>query len=291
MERLRQGSVTANGMRFATIEAGEGPLVLCLHGFPDNALTFKRQLPLLAGAGYYAVAPYMRGYAPTEIPADGVFQSAVLGLDTLALIEALGYEKAIIMGHDWGAVAAYAAALAAPEKLTRIITIALPYGTQVMNALLTDYDQLRRSWYIFFFQQPIAGAALAHDDYSMIERLWRDWSPGWDIPVEQLESVKQTFRNPGVAEAALAYYRQTLNVDLQRRELGQLQARLFVDPIEPPCLAIFGRDDGCLGVELLDGMEAFFPRGFKRAVLNEAGHFVHQEDVAGVNALVTEFLA
>src|SRR3990172_9400038 len=108
MAQFKTGSVQANGVRFATIEAGDGPLVLCLHGFPDHARSFRHQLPALAAAGFRTVAPFMRGYAPTAIPADGRYQSAVLALDAVELIAALGYEY--LFGHDWGAIAAPVAA-------------------------------------------------------------------------------------------------------------------------------------------------------------------------------------
>src|SRR5207245_3515658 len=98
MEQFKSGTVRANGIRFATLEAGDGPLVLCLHGFPDHARSFRNQLPALAAAGFRAVAPFLRGYAPTEIPADGRYQSAVLAMDAVALISALGYSSAYLFG-------------------------------------------------------------------------------------------------------------------------------------------------------------------------------------------------
>ena len=97
-DAISQGSVTANGVRVATLEQGSGPLALCLHGFPDSAWSFAPLLAALAGAGYRAVAPFMRGYGPTEVPADGRYQTAVLGQDALALIEALGEQQAVVIG-------------------------------------------------------------------------------------------------------------------------------------------------------------------------------------------------
>src|SRR3954469_25253216 len=105
---LHEGRVRANGLDFAYLEAGEGPLALCLHGFPDSAWTWRHLLPELADAGFRAVAPFMRGYAPTAVPADGRYQTAALGLDACALHEALGGDAdAVIVGHDWGAMATY----------------------------------------------------------------------------------------------------------------------------------------------------------------------------------------
>src|SRR4051812_26981677 len=202
-------------MTFHTLEAGDGPLVLCLHGFPDTARSFRHQLPALAAAGFRAVAPYMRGYAPTELAPDGHYQTAALGLDAVALIEALGADDAIVFGHDWGAVAAYAAALAAPRRVRKLITAAVPYGPQFMTSFATSYAQQKRSWYMFFFQTPFADIAVAHDDFAFLEHLWSEWSPGWQWPREDMDALKETFRAPGVLQAALGYYRATFNAEMQ----------------------------------------------------------------------------
>jgi pimeloyl-ACP methyl ester carboxylesterase len=290
MTDFKAGTVRANGVRFATLEAGDGPLVLCLHGFPDQARSFRHQLPALAAAGFRAVAPYMRGYAPTEIPADGRYQTAVLALDAIELIAALGYSSAHIFGHDWGAIAAYGAAIRAPQKVTKLITAAVPHGPSVLSAFLESYDQQRRSWYMFFFQTPFAEPAVAHDDFRFIERLWQDWSPGWAYPAEEMEALKATFRSPGVLQAALGYYRQTLNPASQDPALAELQTTISMSPVAAPTLVFHGARDGCMGVELLDGMEALFPNGLRKAVIRDAGHFVHQEKPEEVNRLLIDFL-
>src|SRR5262249_36452671 len=211
MAEFATGVVRANGICFSTLEAGDGPLVLCLHGFPDHAFSFRHQLPALAAAGFRAVAPFMRGDAPTEIPADGRFQSAVLAPDAVGLIRALRYSSACVFGHDWGALAGYGAAILAPEKVSKLVTAALPHGPAVLNAFLSDYDQQRRSWYMFFFQHPFADAALPNDNFRFIERLWQDWSPGWRYPPEEMEGLERTFRFTGVLQAALASSLCTFN--------------------------------------------------------------------------------
>lgn len=288
---MRTGSVRANGLRFATLEAGDGPLVLCLHGFPDHARSFRHQLPVLAAAGFRAVAPFMRGYAPSDVPADGPYQSAALAQDAAALIEALGYRQAALFGHDWGAVAAYGAAILAPERVTRLVTAAVPHGPGLGSAFLTNYDQQRRSWYMFFFQTPLADMAVAHDDFAFLERLWRDWSPGWEWPAEEMESLKATFRQPGVLAAALGYYRHTLNPLLQRPELAEAQGLTTFGAVAAPTLFFHGARDGCIGLELLDGMAPLFPGGLQTVIVPEAGHFVHQERPDIVNPTLLAFLA
>ncbi len=290
MNEFTVGSVTANGVRFATIEAGDGPLVLCLHGFPDHARSFRHQLPALAAAGFRAVAPYMRGYAPSEAAADSRYQSAVLAQDAVELIGALGYDSAHVFGHDWGAVAAYGAAIIAPHKVKKLVTAGVPHGPAVLSAFLGDYDQLRRSWYMFFFQTPFAEAAVPADDFRFIERLWQDWSPGWSYPPEEMEALKATFRTPGVFQAALGYYRCTLNPALQDPALDELQGMLGMSPVPVPTLFFHGAQDGCMGAYLTEGMEAFFPAGLHKHIIPGAGHFVHQEKPDEVNRILLDFL-
>lgn len=287
---MRTGTVRARDLTFHTLEDGKGPLVLCLHGFPDHARSFRHQLPALAAAGYRAVAPAMRGYAPTGPAPDGYYQSAALAEDAVALIEALGYDDAIVFGHDWGALAAYGAALAAPARVRKLITAAVPYGAQVAGAFMTNYDQQRRSWYMFFFQTPFADVALAHDDFAFLERLWRDWSPGWKFPAEEMAALKDTFRQPGVATATLGYYRALLNPALHSPALAELQGRMAMDPIDVPAMVLHGADDGCVGADLVEGMAAYFPRGLRVEIVPGTGHFLHQEAPERINALVLDFL-
>ena len=286
---MKAGVVHARGIDFHTLEAGDGPLVLCLHGFPDLARSFCHQLPALAAAGFRAVAPFMRGYAPTTVPPDGCYQSAALAEDAVALIEALGYEDAVVFGHDWGAVAGYGAAIVAPERVRKLVTAAVPHAAQVMTAFTTNYAQLKRSWYMFFFQSPLAEVAIAHDDYAFIDRLWRDWSPGWSYPPDEMAALKDTFRRPGVLEAALGYYRAMFNPALQDPTLAISQGRMM-ELVPVPTMCIHGADDGCIGAELFEGMADLFPRGLRVEVIPGAGHFVHRERPETVNRLVLDFL-
>ena len=291
MDEFKSASVRAGGLTFHYLEAGTGPLVLCLHGFPDHARSFRFQLPALAKAGFRAVAPYLRGYAPSDVPADGPYQLAALAKDAAALIEALSpKEPAFIFGHDWGALATYGAAQIAPQRVRKIATAAVPHGPQLAQALFTSYAQMRRSWYIFMFQMPTAEAAVANDGFAFIDRLWADWSPGWTLPREEMAALKATFEKPGVLAAALGYYRHTFNPALQVAELADLQAKLMTDPIPVPGLVFHGQRDGCIGVETLEGMEALFPKGLKKVVLPDAGHFLHQEKPARVNEELIAFL-
>ena len=286
-DEFATGVVDANGLTFHYLEAGEGPTVLALHGFPDHARSYRHQLTALAQAGYRVVAPYMRGYAPTEIPDDGYFGVPALAQDAVALAEALSDEPVVLMGHDWGAAAAHAAAVLAPERFSKLITMSVPAGVAFSQSLVTSPEQQRRSWYMFYFQHPMADVAVPLNDFAFIERLWRDWSPGWDIPMEELASVKATLGQPGVLAAALSYYRHTLNPPPNAPQVG---TGAGLQQIKVPTLYIHGREDGCIGVELADGMEAFFDNGLRKVTVEGAGHFVHQEKPDEVNRVILEFL-
>jgi len=287
---LKTRVVRASNINFTVLEMGEGPLVLCLHGFPDTARSFRHQMPALAGAGYHVVAPFMRGYSPTEAAPDGRYDSAALSEDALALVTALGYKDAILFGHDWGAVAAYGAAAAAPDRVAKLVTAAVPYGNKFIEALIINYAQQRRSWYMFFFQTAIADAAVAFNDFAFLEKLWADWSPGWKWAAEDMEALKKSFRAKGTLEAALGYYRATLGAAFKMPIDPKQLAAMPSAPINVPAMMIHGRDDGCIGAETLEGMEKLFAKGLKIELVAGAGHFVHQERPEIVNEMVLKFL-
>jgi pimeloyl-ACP methyl ester carboxylesterase len=246
-------------------------------------------MPALAQAGYRVIAPYLRGYLPTDVPSNVSYERAALTQDTLALIDALSDQPVILIGHDWGAAAAYGAAIVAPAKIAKLITLAVPYGETWWNAWITNSAQQRRSWYIWFFQTPWAEEAVAYNDFAFIERLWQEWSPGWAYPPEALEAVKEIFRQPASLTAALNYYRHTFNPAQRDPALQALRERQG-EPIAVPTLYFHGEQDGGIGVETTEGMEQWFPNGLQMHILSGAGHFIHQEQPEAVNRLMVEFL-
>jgi pimeloyl-ACP methyl ester carboxylesterase len=290
---LRRSTVVADGLSFACLEAGDsGPLALCLHGFPDTAHTWRHLLPALADAGYRAVAPFMRGYAPTEIPADGFFQTGALAHDAVALHDALGGDgDAVLIGHDWGALAAYGGASFAPERWRRVVTAAVPPpGSALMSEGMTSYDQLRRSWYMFFFQ--VAGysdAVVAKDGLEFIRRLWGDWSPGFDA-TEDMVHLRESLGASANLEAALGYYRATWGNGPHDPGLAAEQTACGHAPPQPT-LYLHGRDDGCMGVAMAgDALDVLSP-GSEAVVLDGCGHFLQLERPDEFNAAVLDFLA
>ncbi len=287
MAEFKSGTVRANGINFHFLEMGEGPLVLCIHGFPDHAYTFRHLLPNLAQAGFRAVAPFTRGYAPTEAPKDGLYQTALLSKDVLTLIAALGAERAALVGHDWGALAVSGAAVLDRERVTKVVILASAHR---QAAEVTNYHYLKGTWHVYYFQSPNAEHAMAHNDYAFLEDWWRDASPEWDIPKEVLESVKETFRKPGVVEAALNYYRHSYNPALRDPALKDIQERVDTSLIPVSTLALHGTSDRPRRLEAFQRMDRFFTGGLEKVVVQGTGHFLHLEKPQEVNPIILEFL-
>jgi len=283
-------TIEVNGRAVQALVAGTGPLVIALHGFPDLPISYRHQLPVLAENGYRVIAPYMRGYFPSDTSSDDVYDFAILVQDVLALIVQQTNKTAAIIGHDWGALVARSAAIVAPDKISKIVCMSLPTAKNFRQALVSNSAQQRRSWYMFFFQLPIAEMAVAYNDFEFIERLWQDWSPGWLYPQSVMDEIKGTFRQPAVLKAALGYYRSQFNPALRHPSMADIWKRLN-DPIPVSTMYLHGINDGCIGVETTEGMEADFLYDFEKHVIPSAGHFVHQEQPEIVNRLITRFLA
>jgi pimeloyl-ACP methyl ester carboxylesterase len=277
--------VAANGLEFGLLEAGTGPLALCLHGFPDSAHTWRHLLPALAEAGFHAVAPFMRGYAPTAVPDDACYSIGALVADAVALHQALdGDGQAVLIGHDWGAEAANGAAALAPDRWRRVVTLGVP-PLALDPVLYGDYQQLKRFFYLFWFRDSLAQAAevVAADRMTFLDRLWQDWSPGYDAAGD-LARVKESLRQPENLQAAISYYRDPV-LDATpgavvpyaaEEEAASRQA-------QQPTLYLHGSVDGCIAVELVRGAERHLAPGSRMIVVEGAGHFPHLEQLEEVN--------
>lgn len=275
-------------LRFTANAAGEGPLVLMLHGFPDSKATFNTQLPALAVAGFRAVAVAMRGYEPSSQPSDGDYHAIRLAEDVVAWLDALGCARAHLVGHDWGANAAYAAASFAPERFASLTTIAVPHPVRFAEAYAVDAEQQARSGYILEFLTPGFEEQILAGDCAYLERLWWNWSPGWDVSDGLLLAMKSAFAQPGVAHAALEYYRQGFDTATPAAQAG---AALFSTPVIVPTLGICGADDACISADIFcEAMRADdFPTALRVERVAGAGHFVHAERPDAVNALLLDW--
>ncbi|MFT3922039.1 MAG: alpha/beta hydrolase [Myxococcales bacterium] len=287
---LEHLSIRARGLMFPALACGTGPLVLCLHGFPDTSFTFRHLLPALAAAGYRAVAPALRGYDPACMPPSlGDAHAVEVARDALAIVEALGESRAHLIGHDWGAVASYLAAALAPEPWSSVTTLAIPHPLGIVENLHRLPRQARHSWYMLFFQLPaIAERAVAARDFALIEQLWRTWSPSYRAEPAELAQLKQAFRQPGVVPASLAYYR---NMFALTGKPARTAMALLKGVIQPPVLAISGSEDGCIDTRMF-GL-AMGPERFSSVVVEQLlglGHFMHLEDPARIAARIVSWL-
>ncbi len=288
-EELLPRYIRANGLEFAYLEPAaspaDGPLVLCLHGFPDTAYTLAPLLRALAAAGFRAVAPFQRGYPPGELPDDRDYSAAALGRDVIALIEHFGVDRASVVGHDWGAVAAYAAAALRPDRISRIVAASVPHPRRFL--LRPSRAQIKASHYMFKFQLPGWGERrIPKDDFAWLVALVKSWSPGWtEPPAEYLNPVKAAFSDPSRLKAALGYYRAIPKL-LFAKESWQF----LLKPIQVPARVIHGADDGCILPRSFLGAEHLFAAEHDRVELPNAGHFVHIEAPEAFSASVLEFL-
>lgn len=265
-------TVRANGREFVGRGYGTGEPWLCLHGFPDDPRTFDRLAAELDGVRL--LAPYMRGYGPTGGSPDDDYSPAALGRDAAALAEAL--DTRYVVGHDWGAVAAYGALRA--DVVERAATMAVPPR---FDALLFAYpEQFLRSWYIWLFQLPGAVRLLRARGFALVDALYGAWSPGFDDD-GHVARVKETLATGDTAANAVAYYR-----DMVAATVEGLRANGVRDPDEgrtmtTPTLLLTGADDWCIGTELYDRADEAFET-CRVVRVRDAGHFLHRERPAVV---------
>jgi len=275
-------------LTFSAQAMGDGPIVLCLHGFPDNAGSYRHQLPALAGAGYRAISLTLRGYEPSSIPADGDYAMDTISTDILAVIDNLDTGPVHLVGHDWGAAVAYVTVAAAPERFKSLTVMAVPHAGRFAREGLRIPKQLRLSWYMGFFNIPwLSDWVVQRQDYAFIRKLWRDWSPGWQPESGVLDGVIQTLSQPGVRSAALGYYRAALSI---KALLVSAEDARYEVPV--PTLALSGERDGCIASDVFEQLMVAqdFPEGLTFSRIAEAGHFLHQEQPGQVNRKIVDWL-
>jgi pimeloyl-ACP methyl ester carboxylesterase len=245
--------------------------VLYLHGFPDQPETATTMLEALARARFRVFAPFLRGYAPS--PREGPFSLEQLTRDARALLDALSPdEPAFVLGHDWGAVITYALCASSPARVRSAVAMSVPHPLRFLRALATP-EQLRKSWYMLFFQLPYAPErATRAREHKLIDKLWRDWSPGYTLPRSLRTRVHETFEASG--GAPIEYYRA------MTRPIGAAIARLrgpLAQRITVPVLHLHGRQDGCIAPASCHGAERYFEGPYRSEILEGAGHFLAQE--------------
>lgn len=282
---MEQFSIDANGMTFSALAWGQpdAPLALLVHGYPDTAHTWRHLGPALADVGYRAVAPFTRGYGPSDLAPNDSYLIADLADDILELHTALGGDgDCVLVGHDWGAVATWAVTAREPDRFRSYVCMAVPPPASVLKPFTTvktvhiGLRQLRMSWYMAFNQLP--GVERTLD--TVIPRLWQSWSPGFDGR-EDVANVLRALEGPGRRRAALRYYRNNLQQGLR--------GMTDVEP-KAPALYLHGVDDGCMQAAIAEAFPETLPPGSRFERVEGVGHFLHLEDPARINALILEWI-
>lgn len=265
---MRTEHQNAHGLRFALRTQGAGPLCLLLHGFPDDAASMDPLARRFAEAGYRAVAPFMRGYPPTQGPREPITPELLAG-DVAGLIAALGGgDPAVVIGHDWGAVAAYAAAILHPERVRAVIGLSVPPLPMLLAALPRHPGQIIAGAYMLRFNLPGAARRLRAGELRVVDRLWAAWTPRWTPPAERVAAVRATLAQPGAIEEALSYYRA-----LRRPAFY----RSLTAPLPRPALVMAGALDACIAPALYADCPAAFAARHRLEFVPGAGHFLHVE--------------
>jgi pimeloyl-ACP methyl ester carboxylesterase len=280
------GMVDTAAGRFAYLVRGprNGPPVLLLHGFPDHPPTWLPLMERLAERGFRTWAPWLRGYAPSLL--DGPYDIDRLAADAIALADAVAPDrKPALIGHDWGAIATYPALLAAPERFTCAVTMAVPHPMALLANGPRNPLQLARSWYVGLFQLGGLGErAAAARDFALVDRLWRRWSPGYTMPDDARAALHRCLA--ASMPAPVRYYRSIGGFGAAARARHKRGER-----IAAPLLNLHGAQDGCVGAALARDQQRFFAGPFAAELIPDAGHFLQCEAPDRIAELIVPWLA
>ena len=277
---LREGYARVNDIDIHYVEAGDGPLVVLLHGFPEFWYGWRQQIAPLVKAGFRVVAPDLRGYnlssrleGFTEYTADKPAE------DIRGLIHELGAESAMVVGHDWGGSVAWTLAMNHPEVVDRLAILNAAHPRKLNEGLKTP-RQLLRSWYFFYFQFPWLPERRARRwHWRFFKRFLRDARPAFSA--EELDRYVEAWSQPGAAKAMIDYYRAAVR-------LGSKQE---VRTVTAPTLVIWGQGDRYLGPKLAEPHQEDVPNLDRVERLPNASHWVHHDEAERVNELLVDFLA
>jgi len=278
---LREGYAEIGDVRLHYVEAGQGPLVVLLHGFPEFWYGWRQQIEPLAAAGFRVVAPDLRGYNLSSKP-DGVkaYDTGQLTGDIRGLIRERGAESALLAGHDWGGSVAWATAMNHPEVVDRLAILNAAHPRKLSQGLHHP-GQLRKSWYFFFFDLPELPESVVHaDNWHFFRHFLHDARP--PFTPEETDRYIEAWSQPGAATGMINYYRSSVR---------DTHAEEKLRTVEAPTLVIWGQSDRYLGQELAEPLGSDVPNlaGVER--IPNASHWVHHDAPERVNQLMVNFFA
>jgi pimeloyl-ACP methyl ester carboxylesterase len=278
---------TANDVSLHYVTAGpeDGELVVLLHGFPEFWYSWHPQLPSLAEAGYRVVAPDMRGYNCSDKP-EGV--SAYHIDELVADVAGLIGDSAHVVGHDWGGLVAWQTAIDRPAVVDQLAVLNAPHPSAYERALRSSLSQLRKSWYVGFFQLPVLPElSLGANDFDVIDRMLAESTVRPDaFTATDIGYYKRALARPGARTAALNYYRA-----MGRRSAKQtlFQGGVGDLPVRAPTLLVWGERDQALDISLTENLDRWVP-DLRVERIPDASHWVLADDPERVNELLLEFL-
>ena len=283
---IRTAMVNANGLIFEVDQCGDGEkFALLLHGFPESKFSWRDQLPLLASLGYTAWAPNLRGYGkssrPQGIPA---YHIDNLVADAAALIDAAGAKETLLIAHDWGAVIAWQFAIRKARPLSRLIIMNVPHPACFARELRT-WRQLRKSWYVFFFQLPwLPERVLTTKGAEAVQRAFTDMAVDKTrFPVAVTDEYRKPALEPGAMTAMINYYRAALRA-------GDAVMNPKPGTVDTPTLMIWGEEDVALDKATTLGTDEYV-KNLTLRHLPGVSHWVQQEAPEKVNAMIAAWLA
>ncbi len=287
-DRIRTEFVEANYLRFEVDMCGDGDkLALCLHGFPEHSISWRYQLPMLAELGYKAWAPNMRGYGNSSVPMFlEDYSPENLMADVAGLIDAAGCDEVVLIAHDWGAVIAWYFAIRQMRPLNKLIICNVPHPVPAQRAISNGFAQLKKSWYIFYFQIPALPEMMTRmrGEGAMGDLIKKSSSNPANYPDEVIDVYNQNSSRPENLTAMVNYYRA-----LVRGGGGKRQKDLGYPMIETPTLMLWGEDDLALTKETTYGTEDVV-KDFTIRYLPRISHWVQQDAPEEVNAMMSAFL-
>jgi epoxide hydrolase 4 len=281
---LEHSFMETNGIRLHVVQAGlkSGVPVVLLHGFPEFYYGWRKQIPALVEAGCRVIVPDQRGYnlsdKPKGVKAYGVY---TLVDDIIGLIDASGYEKVNLVGHDWGAVVSWALALKYPERLHRLSIMNVPHPAVMKRFLQRDFEQFRRSWYVFFFQLPwLPETGMRQDDWRGAERVLRGSGKTHTFTNEDIEKYKEAWSQPGAMTSMINWYRAAF----------RYPPSMMKDPrIKVPTLMMWGMKDFALSHRMARPSMDYVDEG-NLILFPDATHWVHLDAADEVNHYLIDFL-
>lgn len=257
------------------------PPVILLHGWPDDVRTWDRVVSRLSDSGVRTITPYLRGCGPTQFLEESTMRSgqlSALASDVIEMAQALGLNRFALVGHDWGARAAYIAASEHGERISQLVAISVGYGTNSPDQSLS-LRQIRNYWYHWYFSLPRGMELVKNSRRELGRFMWQTWSPTWQYAAADYDETAASFENPDWADITIHSYRHRWGHAAGDPRYDELERHLsVVRPIDVPTLVLHGGADACNDPATSADKEKYFTNGYQRQVLANVGHFPQRED-------------